>query len=139
MTKTKKVFLVLDFFSKYFKAFSLKPYPSFSLSGKYRKNTRNVMIFMTDGANTKSKTDKTHDGNDEGAANKLSIELCQKINSEEIEVFSIAYDMKNASAKRILRNCASEKEMFFDARNAGELEKAFQEIGASLFKVRLTH
>jgi Flp pilus assembly protein TadG len=107
--------------------------------GKYKKNRRSVMILMTDGANTKSKDGDKHTANDKNAANELSKKMCRKIKAAKIEVYSIAFAFDDPEAKKILRRCATEKSMFFDARDSAELEAAFEDIGESLLKLRLTH
>jgi len=104
----------------------------------FNKNTRNVLILMTDGANTKSKKGELHNGGDAASANTLTQTLCQRIKADNIEVYTIAYAFGDITAKNILRNCASDANKFFDARNSAELQKAFDAIGNNLLNLRLT-
>ena len=113
--------------------------PLTEAKGKFKKNRRSVMILMTDGANTKSKNGDKHTGSDKNAANELSKKMCRKIKASKIEVYSIAFAFNDPEAKKILRKCATEKSMFFDARDSAELKGAFEDIGESLLKLRLTH
>lgn len=99
-----------------------------------------ALVFMTDGKNTLSLNQPKHDGNDENAANDLTSELCELIKAENIQIFSVAYKFEggDATAKSIVRQCATKPDMFFDAQNQAQLESAFENIGKALFTVRLT-
>ena len=113
--------------------------PLTEANAKFKRKRRSVMIFMTDGANTVSQIGSTHVGASAADANGLSKRLCTNINDSKIELFSIAYDMHSVTAKNILRGCATKPDMFFDARDSAELKRAFEEIGDSLIKIRLSH
>lgn len=104
------------------------------------KGTKDVMIVMTDGKNTVSPSGNGfHTGSNVGNANKTAKNLCTKIKSSKIEVFTIAYDMSDATAKNLLKTCATDASMFYDASSAADLDQAFQDIGRRLMKLRLTH
>ncbi|HFE39050.1 MAG TPA: VWA domain-containing protein [Gammaproteobacteria bacterium] len=104
------------------------------------KGTKDVMIVMTDGKNTVSPSGSGfHTGNDVNEANTTAKNLCTKIKADKIEVFTIAYDMSDVTAKNLLKNCATDASMFYDASSAADLDQAFQEIGRRLMKLRLTH
>ena len=118
--------------------------PLTEANAKFKKNRRSVMILVTDGANTLSQFGQIHVGDsnanyDPLQANNLSKKLCTNINNKNIELFSIAYEMSDITAKNILRGCASKPDMFFDARDAAQLKSAFENIGDSLIKIRLTN
>ncbi len=113
--------------------------PFTEAKGPFAKNTQKVMILMSDGANTRSKNGKAHTGWDVNAANKEMNTLCNKIKKDEIEIYTIAYDIKDKATKNRMRSCATDPSKFFDAANASQLNKAFQAIGANLIRLRLTH
>ncbi len=119
---------------------TLSPSKPFNQAKSASKNTKNVMIVMSDGANTvyADATGNHVVGNDP-SANTLAAELCTNINDANIDIFTIAYDLNNVTAKNLLKNCATSSDMFFDASNAAELEAVFQDIGNRLAKIRLTH
>jgi len=102
-------------------------------------NTKKVMIVMTDGANTKSKSGFYHTGNNLNSTNQKTGDLCTNVKSDNIEIYTIAYAISNNATKTLMRNCATETNMYFDAANAAQLNAAFQEIGKSLVNIRLTH
>ena len=107
--------------------------------GPYAANTHKVMIIMTDGANTKSKSGNWHGGNDVNQANRTTADMCTNVKDSDIEVYTIAYDITDNATKNRMRNCATNSGMYFDASNAAELNAAFEEIGRNLIRVRLTH
>jgi len=112
------------------------------LSNQEEKRKR-AMVLMSDGKNTRSIStpyDGSHNGGDEAAANLLTAELCNNIKAENIDIYAVAYKFSSgdATAKDIIRKCATNSGQFFDAQNPAELEEAFEEIGKTLFEVRLT-
>lgn len=113
--------------------------PFDDLSNGQDKRKR-ALILMTDGANTLSLTQPTHDGSETDKADELTTELCTGIKKDGIEVFTVAYKLSSSLAKTkdIIRECASSDALFFDASNTTELEAAFEEIGRSLYEVRLS-
>ena len=113
--------------------------PFTQASGAFANNTQKVMILMSDGANTRSRNGKFHTGNNIADANNGMRNLCNKIKNDQIEIYTIAYDISDAATKNRMRNCATDASMYFDASNAAELNKAFEKIGANLARLRLTH
>ncbi len=103
-------------------------------------NRKRALVLMTDGANTLSLTQPTHQGSDYAKADELTTEICDGIKRDGIEVFTVAYKLSSSLAKTkdIIRQCASSDALFFDASNAAELEQAFEDIGRSLYEVRLS-
>lgn len=100
--------------------------------------TRKVLKLMTDGENTKSQDDVTHEGNDGATADAAMAKLCSNIKAENIEVYSIAFAVTNVSAKTALTACATSGLHFFDAADGSALAKAFSQISASLQKLTLS-
>lgn len=113
--------------------------PLTEAKGPFAKNTKKVLVLMTDGANTKSKNGEKHTGNSTGNANQVTKNLCQNIKSSDIEIYTIAYEITDAPTKNLMRNCATNAGMYFDANNSAQLNAAFNEIGSNLIRLRLTH
>lgn len=115
--------------------------PFDSLSNKDEKRRR-ALVLMTDGFNTLSLEDPyvsgKHTGNEQVVANELTRTLCQNIKEDNIDLWSVAYNFDGGDTKAILKECASGADQFFDASNPAELIAAFEDIGNSLFTVRLT-
>ena len=113
--------------------------PLTEANGAFASNAHKVMILMTDGKNTRSKSGIAHNGHSKVNADRVTKNLCNGIKSGEIEVYTIAYEITDVSTKNLLRNCATDAGMYFDASNSAQLAAAFEEIGQSLIKLRLTH
>jgi Flp pilus assembly protein TadG len=98
-----------------------------------------VLILMTDGANTKSAQYPDHWGTDAAAANTITSEVCANINAAPagIKVYTIAFEVTDPTIKSILQTCAASADRFFDAANSAQLASAFQKIATSLAKLRL--
>lgn len=115
--------------------------PFGSLSNKEEKRKR-ALVLMTDGANTLSLEDPylegKHSGSDADEANALTATLCKNIKDAGIDIWSVAYNFDDPTAKNMLQVCASSSGQFFDASNQADLVKAFEEISKSLFTVRLS-
>lgn len=102
-------------------------------------NRKKALVLMTDGANTRSLNQPYHTGSDYDAANFLTAELCENIKKRGIDMFTVAYKLSDTSdTKDVIRVCASSEQFFFDASNTAELEAAFEDIGRSLYEVRLS-
>jgi hypothetical protein len=114
--------------------------PLTQAAGNQGDRTVNAIVLMTDGKNTRSLTAPRHDGYDEAAANGLTKELCEKINAEDIYIYTVAYRFPYAgsSTRQILKDCATEDDMFFDANNAAQLQRAFDAIAISLYSTRIS-
>ena len=97
-----------------------------------------VLIFMTDGGNTVSQDGKQHGGTDIDQANKRTEDLCDNIKNDKIKIYTVAYDFNGADTLRILKDCATKRNMSFLASNAAGLQKVFEDIGDDLFELRLT-
>ena len=110
--------------------------------------TERIMIVMTDGKNSVRKQGSEHEvtgGSDAGAvdvvnreANNKTRTLCNGVKGDDITVYTIAYEVDDSRTRTLLEQCASSRANFFDARNAQELNRAFQDIGATLNQLRIT-
>ena len=113
--------------------------PLTEAAGQHASATKKVMILMTDGVNFLSKDGLTHRGNSKADADTLSETLCRNINNANVTVFAIAYDVTDVSTRNMLQRCASQPSMYYNASDAAALQAAFEDIGASLLRLRLTH
>jgi len=117
----------------------LEPTAPFDDLSNGKDNRKKAIVLMTDGANTRSINQPYHTGADYDAANFLTAELCEEIKKKNIDMFTVAYKLSDTSdTKDVIRVCASSEQFFFDASNTAELELAFEEIGRSLYEVRLS-
>ena len=105
---------------------------------KSDSKTDKIMIVMTDGANTRSKNGRFHEGQSQANADNKAEKLCTRIKNENITVYTIAYEVGDRKTEDLLRQCASDTDKYFDATNASQLEDAFDVIAASLTELRIT-
>lgn len=99
---------------------------------------KRVMVIMTDGENTRSKSGLTHEGENLNNANRKTARLCESVKNDDIEIYTIAYALDDKFTKNLMRKCASSTANFFDAGTAADLEKAFEEIGRNLEVLRVS-
>lgn len=99
---------------------------------------RQVMVIMTDGQNTRSKSGLAHNGRSLNAANRKTANLCESVKSDDIEVYTIAFGLTDTTTLNLMRNCATDSTKFFDAQTANELTQAFEAIGQSLEVLRIS-
>lgn len=101
------------------------------------RTTKRYLVLMTDGANTISPTYPYHDGGNTTTANNLTRDICTNIKNDDIEVFSIAFQVNNGAVKTLLQNCATSTDKYFDASNSNELSDAFDKIARQMTNLRI--
>lgn len=109
-------------------------------------DARNIMILMTDGANTKSLHHTSagfnglwHTGENQAEADGITETLCADIKDDNIEIFTIAFDVDDEATKSLLEDCASSPAYYYDAGNNSGLTAAFESIGGKISNIRLTN
>jgi hypothetical protein len=90
-----------------------------------------VMVVLTDGDNTQNRTTSNSTAID--ARTRLA---CQSVKDRKIKLYTIRVIEGNA---RLLRDCASAADMYYEVRNANELAPAFRRIVDAITTIRLTH
>ncbi len=117
--------------------------PFGGLSNAETKRKR-ALVLMTDGANTVRLSAPHHhnsyDAADKTNADALTLELCDSIKNDGIDVYTVAYKLPSGDTSSIamVEQCASSAGQFFLAENREDLEKAFEQIAESLFEIRLS-
>jgi len=102
-------------------------------------NQEKYMVIMTDGANTKSKNGALHNGNNIIDANDVTGEMCNRVKGDNIQVYTIAYEVTDTNTQNLMRSCASNPDMYFNAADSSQLNDAFSSITTSLVDLRLTN
>jgi len=94
---------------------------------------------MTDGQNTRSQTGPTHTGTDWPAADNFTLELCDAIKAEDIQIATVAYSNGGGSSADagLLSNCASSPELYFSANDPKALLDAFSSAANQSEEIRL--
>jgi hypothetical protein len=121
---------------------------------------RKVIVLMTDGSNTISIRDwsnkdnwihtNKHDGevwihektwgNAKTEANNYTRALCKNIKAKGVMIYTIGFEIEGESdTEALMRECAGNGGMYYDADDETQLADAFRKIGQSLLNLRLTH
>lgn len=104
-----------------------------------KKSHQRAIVLMTDGENTISPSYPEHYGNNKTVANKLTSSICENIKNskEEITVYTVAFEVNDASTQNMLRGCATSPSHFFNADNSAQLTASFKKIAKSLALLRI--
>jgi Flp pilus assembly protein TadG len=122
----------------------LSPAAPFTQAKAYdpdRRKPRKVMVFMTDGVNTRSMnspTATTHTGSNRADADAATTALCSNVKDAGIEMFVIALMVDDLATQNMLRSCSSSTKHYFNASDTQLLKDAFEQIARSLQVPRLT-
>lgn len=115
--------------------------------------SQKAMILMTDGENTMSTDIYTAYGfladnhlgttsNTTTAENNLNAKttsICNAMKAQGVLIYTIVFgNGSSTTAKNLLKNCASETDFYFDSPSQASLQAAFQAIGDSLSKLRVS-
>lgn len=93
------------------------------------KNGRKALVLMSDGENTKAPNAKGyHNSGNKTKANEITRKVCDEIKSQDIELYTIAFEITDAATKDLLKKCASSADYYFDAKNSADLKAAFAQI-----------
>jgi len=111
---------------------------------KGTQGIRKVMVFMTDGANTRSPSYPAHtrDARTSTAhrrtANTLTVDTCGNAKADGIDIFSVAFEVSDADTIDMIKNCASDPSKFLTADNSEDLLRAFEQIADQISQLHLS-
>ncbi len=97
-----------------------------------------AIILMTDGMNTLSASYPAHNNYDTAAANAKTLEICDELKSNDVQVYTVSFQVTDSTIQTLLDNCATDPANSYDADDATELSNAFLEIGRSLTELALS-
>jgi Flp pilus assembly protein TadG len=99
------------------------------------ENTLKATVLMTDGLyNTVG--GRISNGNITRSISAAR-ELCSNMKAERIIIYTVGFQVADADALGVLRDCASSETNFFRAESEGELKGAFRAIAEQLASLRL--
>ena len=94
-------------------------------------NLSKYIVLMTDGDNTKNRF-----GDNASTMNTRVSTVCTNAKNKGVKIFTIRLVSGNAT---LLRNCATETNMYYDVQDAGELAGVFNAIGTEIASLHLAH
>lgn len=96
-----------------------------------------ALLLMTDGANVKSPRYPDHGGSNANLANTLLSEACANVKADDIQVYTIAFEVTDTKTRELLKSCASSASEYYDAENSAQLADAFKTIAGKLTSLYL--
>lgn len=117
---------------------TLSPKAPFA-DGSADTKVKKAIILMTDGANTVSADAPWHWSSDVAASNDTLAKTCVNAKADGIAIFTIAFQVTDATIKKILSDCATSPTYFYDSSNISKMQEAFKLIGATLSSRRLVY
>lgn len=122
--------------------------PASAEPGAYNdKKVKKYAILMTDGEfNTAfagvANGNPTQGGQPVKSRNNAE-ELCKEMRKKGIEVFTIGFQLNSASAKGVMKKCATpdsaKTQHYFETSSGAELDSAFQEIARTIERLTITN
>lgn len=70
--------------------------------------------------------------------NSRTAQLCENIKSAGMLVFTITFQVGNATIQNLMRDCASDPGKYFNSPSNSELQTTFETIGTELSKLRIS-
>jgi hypothetical protein len=64
--------------------------------------------------------------------------LCANIKNKGIRLYTITFQVSSTSTQDLMRDCATEPEMYFDSPSGAQLDTIFQEIAKGLADLRIS-
>lgn len=117
-------------------------------------NTRKVIVVLTDGENnmgyySSSTTSGIYSSYGMPAYDHLGTgwlgdqldtklaAICSNVKSKGILVYSITFQLNDTATQNLMRNCATQDDMYFNSPNGSSLQDAFDQIATGLQKLQL--
>ena len=102
------------------------------------KDLIKAVVLMTDGEFNSAFTGEIKDQAMKRESFKHAKDLCRNMEDKGIVIFSVAFDLDDRDAERVLEDCATDDGDFIRAENEDELRDAYLEIAIKLTQLRLS-
>ena len=104
--------------------------------------TSSALVLMSDGMNSRSYRNwgsgSDHYGGDKAEANQITLETCDFIKSQKVEIYAIAFQVDDTDTQNMLKDCATSYTHYFDADSFAELKSAFNTVAGAFREIALT-
>lgn len=110
------------------------------------RDPRKIMVLMTDGSNYLKfqPSDGRHVGlntkkqdAERAATDADTAAVCTYAKSKGIEIYTVALAVETEAARKLLEDCATSPAHYYDARDNASMSRAFADIAASIYRVRI--
>jgi len=79
----------------------------------------------------------TSGSNAESTLNAKTLTVCNAIKAKGVRVYTIGFQVNDTTTQNLLRNCATEPEMYYNSPSNAELAGIFQDIAQGLSELRI--
>ena len=80
----------------------------------------------------------TNGSDAEDVLNSKTAALCTNIKAQDIRPYTITFQVSSSSTQDLMRNCATDPEMYYNSPSNEELEAIFQDIAKGLAELRIS-
>lgn len=122
----------------------LAPEAPFAGASAYNdKDWTKILVLMTDGANTVQWKQYGSDyvpfrGVRSSKGDERTKLICRAIKDKGITIYTVAFRVNNKNTRKMLEDCATDSNKYFDAQNSASLEVAFAKISGDINNLRLS-
>jgi Flp pilus assembly protein TadG len=101
---------------------------------------RKAIVLMSDGMNTRvmDSGGGKHGGTNANTSNTYLKQVCDNVKDDDIDIYTVAFQITDATIKTLMEECASNPTMYFDAANSGQLKDAFSQIAKDLKVIHIS-
>jgi Flp pilus assembly protein TadG len=100
-------------------------------------DVQQAIILLSDGLNTQNRWN----GNGSDVSPEVDARMalvCANVKAAGIQVYAIQVNTGGDPTSTVLKNCASKSEMFYELKTSGAMVTAFNQIGTTLAKLRIS-
>jgi Flp pilus assembly protein TadG len=101
--------------------------------GTHNRSQYNAYGFATSGH-----MGATNGSEAESVLDAKTATLCANIKNKGIRLYTITFQVSSTSTQDLMRDCATEPEMYFDSPSGAQLDTIFQEIAKGLADLRIS-
>jgi hypothetical protein len=95
-----------------------------------------AIVLLTDGVNTKNR--KYGNGHDHSSQiDDRQRKLCTAVKADNVVIYAVDVNTDGGTSQQVMRDCASGESKFFALTKAEQMSSAFNEIAASMQKLRI--
>ena len=102
------------------------------------KDLIKALVLMTDGEFNAAYAGSDRRPDTDNESFRRAGNLCDNAKDDGIVVFSVAFDLRERSAREALEDCATSSDFFYLAENEEELRQAYRDIAIKLTNLRLS-
>ena len=73
----------------------------------------------------------------EATLNSKTASVCTEIKKRGIQVYTIGFQISNATTQNMLKNCATKPDMYYNSPSNDQLASIFQDIAQGLGELRI--